>query len=94
MTLVTYNLRYLYTNPWFNLSCDTKGYNLDMLLDGLRQYVNNHRDEREICVSMINHPKMMFDAQFELLERFVIETRKEYGDKISFVTYPSLLDGR
>jgi len=86
-TIAKYNLRYLYTNPWFNLSCDTKGYDLRMLLKGLDAYVTRYRNSRIIFLSMINHPKMMFEQQFDLLRSFVRQSRKTYGERIRFVTF-------
>jgi hypothetical protein len=85
-TILKYNLRYLHSDPWFNLSCDTKGYNLRMLLDGFDDYVAGYPDTGHIFVSMINHPKMMFEEQFDLLRSFVIKCRKIYGERIMFVT--------
>jgi hypothetical protein len=85
-TMIRYNLRYLYGSPLFSLSCDTKGHNLDMLLGGFDAYVKQHASGAPIFLSMINHPKLMFDAQFDLLESFVKMTRNRYGDSLDFVT--------
>jgi len=84
------NIRYVAGNPQFILSCDTKGLNLKALLDGFDSYVNGHKDD-VIFVSMINHPKLMFDEQMELLSEFVRETRKRYGEGISFQTCREVL---
>lgn len=86
-TMMAYNLRYLGGNPWFSLSCDTKGHNLEMLLDGLNKYLKLHKTDRPIFLSMINHPKLMFDQQFELLGRFIERTRKIYGSEIRYITF-------
>jgi len=90
-TLIKYNLRYLYTNPWFNLSCDTKGYDLKMLLTGFNDYIARHSDSDSIFVSLINHPKMMFTPQLELLESFVTAMRNKYRDRIRFITFSEAL---
>jgi hypothetical protein len=90
-TMLRYNLRYLYGSPLFSLSCDTKGYNLDMLLNGFDAYLKQHADSSPIFVSMINHPKLMFDAQFDLLESFVGEVRKRHGDSLDFLTTAEVL---
>lgn len=90
-TMLRYNLRYLYGSPLFSLSCDTKGHNLDMLLNGLDAYLKQHTDSSPIYVAMINHPKLMFDAQFELLESFVRAARKRQGEAFSFVTTADVL---
>jgi hypothetical protein len=83
-TMVLQNLRYLTGNPWYILSCDTKGFNLEMLMDGLGDYISRHSSEETIYVTMMNHPKLMFDFQMKLMEDFVNKTRLKYD--IQFVT--------
>lgn len=90
-TMLRYNLRYLYGSPLFSLSCDTKGHNLDMLLNGLERYLEQHSDSSPIYVAMINHPKLMFDEQFDLLESFVDKVLSEYGNSLGFVTTTDVL---
>ena len=90
-SLVGYNLRYLYSDPWFLLSCDTKGVNLEMLLRGFDDYITRHKNEQQISLSMINHPKLMFTPQFELFRNFCKAVRDKYGAKIRFVTYSDLI---
>ena len=90
-TMLRYNLRYLYGSPMFSLSCDTKGHNLDMLLNGFEAYLRQHSDSSTIYVAMINHPKLMFDAQFDLLESFVRAVRSRHGESLSFVTTTDVL---
>ena len=85
-TMLLYNLRYVYTNPYFSLSCDTKGYNSRMLIDGLDRYIRQHQNDNEIFASMINHPKLMFEPQLNLLKEFVTESRNRYGARIKFIT--------
>jgi hypothetical protein len=85
-TMLAYNLRYLSGRPLFSLSCDTKGHNLSMLLDGFDDYLRRHPDSNDVYVAMINHPKLMFDPQFELLEAFIIEVRRRWGDSLRFAT--------
>lgn len=89
-TLLLQNLRYVIGNPWFIISCDTKGFDSEMLLDGFNQYVNRHKTENTIYVTMMNHPKLMFDYQLDLLAEFVTETRKRYD--ITFCTCSEVLD--
>lgn len=86
-SMLQYNWRYVSTNPWFLLSCDTKGFSLKMLLSGFDNYIKRHSHVDSIYVSMINHPKMMFAPQFELLRAWVTEVRDRYGERIRFVTY-------
>lgn len=85
-TLALGNLRYLYGSPWFIFSCDTKGFDLDMLLAGFEDYVSRHRRDDLIFVSMINHPKLMFREQMHLLESLVRELKKRYGAALTFST--------
>jgi len=90
-TMLMYNLRYIYTNPWFNLSCDTKGYDIKMLARGFDDYIRRHKADEEIFVAMINHPKMMFAQQLTLLESFVAEARSRYGENVRFTTFSEVL---
>jgi len=85
-TMLSYNLRYLYGSPWFSLSCDTKGHNLAMLIDGFDDYLKRHEDSPEVMAAMINHPKLMFAPQFELLEAFVTAARRHWGEDVRFAT--------
>jgi len=83
-TLLQGNLRYLRDDPAFLLSCDTKGMSLEMLLRGLQDYLHAHAHEQMIWFSMINHPKLMFAKERELLRCFVDEARRRYG--VEFMT--------
>lgn len=85
-SLVQENLRYLFWNPYYLLSCDTKGMTLDLLLKGFDSYLQLHDDE-VMYISMINHPKLMFDEQIRLLGDFVIEMRRRYDSEVSFQTF-------
>jgi hypothetical protein len=82
-TLLLYNLRYVASSPSYMISCDTKGYNSRMLLAGFKQYIKRHNDEKTIFVTMINHPKLMFAYQIDMLGTFINETRKEYDIEFS-----------
>jgi hypothetical protein len=83
-TLILQNLRYITSNPRYILSCDTKGFTTKMLLDGLGQYVNRHKNDDMVYLSMINHPKLMFDEQMDMLSSFVENSKKLHD--IQFVT--------
>jgi hypothetical protein len=85
-TMILQNMRYVTGNPWYILSCDTKGFNGRMLLDGFKNYVSRHNAEETIYVTMMNHPKLMFDFQMKMLEEFVIRTRQEYDITFSTCT--------
>jgi hypothetical protein len=85
-TLILENVRYLLWNPYYLLSCDTKGLTLEFLLKGFDSYIRLHDDD-VMYVSMINHPKLMFDEEVDLLGRFVQETKKRFGAEISFQTF-------
>jgi hypothetical protein len=89
-TMLLQNLRYLTGNPWYILSCDTKGFNGKMLLDGFRQYVARHGGEKVVYVTMMNHPKLMFDYQMKMLEDFIIQTRRRYD--ITFATCTNVFE--
>ena len=83
-TMFLQNIRYVVGNPAYLFSCDTKGFNLEMLLGGFKNYLMKHAQEDTVYVTMINHPKLMFGHQIEMLRQFVNRTRQEYD--IHFTT--------
>lgn len=85
------NLRYLGGKPWFVLSCDTKGFTVDMLVEGLGAFVEDHAHEQEIAVAMLGHPKLMFDEELDLLRGFVRRGRARFGSRLEFVTAAATL---
>ena len=85
-TLALGNLRYLARDPVFILSCDTKGFDAPMLLDGFARYVDAHRDGADIAVALLGHPKLMFARERDLLAAFVEGVRARYGARLSFAT--------
>jgi hypothetical protein len=85
-TLVVGNLRYLVRDPVFLLSCDTKGFDAPMILDGFARYLDAHHGEPRITAAMISHPKLMFARERELLRAFVDGVRGRYGARVSFAT--------
>lgn len=84
--LVRTNLRYLGGNPWFTMSCDTKGFNTDMLIAGLHSIIEAHQGQAEIAVAMINHPKLMAAPQRRIFQRFIERVRDRYGTDLEFTT--------
>jgi hypothetical protein len=89
-TMLLQNLRYVIGNPWYILSCDTKGFDSRMLLDGFKQYIAKHNGEETVYVTMMNHPKLMFDYQLKLLRDFIVQARQEYD--IAFATCTDVFD--
>jgi len=87
--LLLQNLRYL-SDPWLTLSCDTKGFDAAMLLGGLRDHVARHEGFEQAAVSLIGHPKLMFEPQQALLRDFVKGARREWGEEIEFTTFRQL----
>ncbi|HMK34043.1 MAG TPA: hypothetical protein VK463_03175 [Desulfomonilaceae bacterium] len=85
-SLIQENLRYLSGNPYYMLSCDTKGMNLELLLEGFDSYVGLHDDD-VVYMAMINHPKLMFDEQIDLLGRFVERLTERFEGAICFQTF-------
>lgn len=85
------NLRYLAEDPWFTLSCDTKGFSLKMILDGLESVIDEHRGEDKIAVCLISHPKLMFGPQLEMLRGFIVGARRRFAGKFSFGTVSSVV---
>ena len=91
INLLRANLRYLGAKPWLLLSCDTKGVDATMLLKGLENYALLHDADASIAVAMLNHPKLFFDEQLEIMRRFVDMARERFGRQISFVTYTAVV---
>ncbi|OLD40217.1 MAG: hypothetical protein AUI57_00435 [Candidatus Rokubacteria bacterium 13_1_40CM_2_68_8] len=85
-TLLLGNLRYLAGDPVFLLSCDTKGFDAPMILDGFARYVDAHSAERRIAVSLLSHPKLMFAPERELFRVFIDGVRARYGLSLSLAT--------
>lgn len=88
-TMILQNLRYVLPGAVFLFSADTKGYTRRMLVDGFKQYVRRHNEHSEcaIFVSMINHPKLLFEPQKDLLFDVLEELREYYGGSLTFATY-------
>ena len=92
-TLVQQNARYLASDPVFLFSADTKGFTKRMLLAGFHDYVRRHAavSDAPIYVSMINHPKLMFAKEEDLLFGVLEELRAAYGGCLKFQTFRSLV---
>jgi hypothetical protein len=89
LTMIMQNARYLHPDSVFLFSADTKGYTRRMLVDGFKQYVRRHSDRSDcaIYVSMINHPKLLFESQEKLLFEVLNELRDYYRGSLTFATY-------
>jgi hypothetical protein len=93
LTLLRGNARYLTGNPVFLFSADTKGYTRQMLVRGFRAYVEKHLRSGEqgpIFISMMNHPKLMFPKQENLMFDVFEEIKTEYGKALEFATFPQI----
>ena len=62
-----------------------------MLLDGIDDYILRHGKSKTVCFAMINHPKMMFQPQFDLLAELIGAMQKKYQGRISFATSAQIL---
>jgi hypothetical protein len=89
LTMLLQNLNYLNPAGAFLFSADTKGYTRQMLVSGFKQYVRRHyeRSDVAIYVSMINHPKLLFESQEKLLFDVLEELRDYYNGSLTFATY-------
>jgi hypothetical protein len=83
-TMILQNLRYVTGRPWFLLSFDTKGFSLSMLLDGLGHYLARHKNDEIIIACILNHPKLLFDDQMDLMAKFIEESRRKFH--VAYVT--------
>lgn len=88
-TMLMQNMSYLRPGGVFLFSADTKGYTRKMLVEGFKQYVRRHaeRSDCAIYVSMINHPKLLFEPQEKMLFEVLEELRDHYSGSLTFATY-------
>lgn len=88
LSLVRENMRYLSGRPVFLFSADTKGFTRSMLVEGFKRYVATREGNGEtMYVSMINHPKLMFERQEHLLFDVLEDLQAHYEDRLRFATY-------
>jgi len=88
--MVRNNARYLLDGAWFNLTTDTKGYTLGLLEDGIAQYLERHAGASQVAISTVNHPKLTFAPQLELLEQLVTSLRRRHGSALRLPTFQAL----
>jgi hypothetical protein len=69
------------------LTFDNYTYSPDFNMNVLTNYVDKFKDEKEIFLSAIGHPKSMGKYSLELMEQFILKSRAKYGNNIRFVTY-------
>ncbi len=93
--LIRANLRYLGGNPVFLLSCDTKGFDIEILMAGTAQWIAGRQNEDVVSVVMICHPKLMFGKQIALMETFIQRIRREYSAAVfaTFSESPQIFGG-
>ena len=87
VTLARQNARYVTSDPIFVLSCDTKGFDTQFVLDGLEQYVDAHAADEHVALSLISHPKLMFEHEIDMLERFIMGARRRFGSALQFARF-------
>ncbi len=76
------------------LTVDNHTYSVDYMLAILDYNIQKFKDEAEIYLSLIGHPKSMGDYSLQLLEDFVNRCREKYGDQIDFCTFDDLYQKR
>lgn len=72
------------------LTIDNYTYSSDYLMKILNYNVKRFQKYEEITLALIGHPKTMGDYSFELLESFILNAKRKYGDKVHFKTFNSL----
>ena len=72
------------------LTVDNHTYSIEYLMKILDYNVKKFKNEDEIVLSLIGHPKSMGNYHFEMLSAFVQSSKKKYGDEIVFVTFRDL----
>jgi len=69
------------------LSFDNYTYSLDFPIKILDHHIKKYKKDKPIYLCAISHPKSMGAYSFELMEHFIDESRKKYGDDIAFTTF-------
>ncbi len=92
ITLLRENTRYLTASPVFLFSADTKGFTRSMLVKGFRRFVRMHQSSSDspLYVSMINHPKLMFEREEHLFFDTLRELADIFGSDLRFSSYRSV----
>lgn len=66
------------------LTVDNYTYSLKYLMRILSYNLKKYASEKEIALALIAHPKSMGEYAFNLLHRFVIAVREQYGNTVYF----------
>lgn len=70
------------------LTVDNYTYEPEYLMKILDYNVKKNKPKQnDIYLSLIGHPKSMGTYSFELLDYFISQSEKEYGDEVQFITY-------
>ena len=85
---ITYKIKQAFSSRM--LSFDNYTYSPSYLMKILNYHVNKYSDFETIMLSVIGHPKSMSDYSLDLMQKFIEQTRKKYGDKVEFLTYTQL----
>jgi hypothetical protein len=83
--------RLLFPSQW-RVSFDSHARSSEEILQTLRNYIHQHKDNDIIYCSACSHPKSMGSYQRSIMVEFINRARDEYGDKLEFVTYRGVLD--
>ena len=69
------------------LTFDRDHLRLEDLERIVRHQVKKNKNQDEIFVTLISHPKSMGDYHLDLMERFIVRMRSEYANNLNFTSY-------
>ncbi|MCA9218129.1 MAG: hypothetical protein KDB27_33895 [Planctomycetales bacterium] len=82
----------LFPDSAWTVSFDGHARTAKDVLKTLRYHVNQHRSDSIVVCAACSHPKFMGPYQREVMKTFVESARKEYGDRLEFVTARQIYD--
>ena len=72
------------------LSFDNYTYSTRFLMNVLNDNITRFRQQEEINLATISHPKSMDWYNYQLMEDFIVSVQKRYGNQVVFTTFEKL----
>ena len=82
----------LFPKSTWALSFDNYTDSVEDLMKIIRYYVKQHQEDNEIICSAISHPKSIGEYNLLLMEGFIREMKKDFGNEVEFCTYRQIYD--
>lgn len=82
----------LFPKSVWTLNFDDYTKSVKDLMKIIKYYVKSHQEDNEIICSAISHPKSMGAYALSLMEGFIQEMKKDFGNEVEFCTYRQVYD--